>query len=431
MSPASTFIIIGLVLLAEVLRQHRSLARALENGRDMPRPERYPSVTVIRPIKGMDFGAEENIRAAFEHGYRGKVQIIFVFDDASEPAFPLVKREISRRSREAAEAVDALVIFSGDPPPGMTGKINAMIAGLEQAEGELVVFADSDIRPGPEALNRLVETLLASPDAGDAFAPVIVTEPCRTVGDVGYAILVNGLYSPAAALAARRNDWRLPFIMGQFMVLTRPALASMNNLEQTHGQLVDDMYMGKLLNDAGFANVVAPVGVPMISQNLPLRSFLSLYLRWITFSRSGLGGNFKRISWARGVIFFAGVALAALAAALGHPAAALMGLTAPVATAWSLNTLHHRISGHPIAWRHAWVGFAVCLFAPFVYLRIFLIPEVDWRGRRYRLDANSRLAADEAVTEAQLAARRRAGGDRRRTWRYIPADQERRTDAAN
>jgi ceramide glucosyltransferase len=430
MYPVSIFIGIGLVLLAEVLRQHHSLARALENRRDMPRPERYPSVTVIRPIKGLDFGAEENIRTAFEHGYRGRVQIIFVFDDASEPAFPLVKREITRRSL-AGETIDARVIFSGEPPPGMTGKINAMIAGLEQAEGELVVFADSDIRPGPEALNCLVETLLASPDAGDAFVPVIVTEPCRTVGDVGYAILVNGLYSPAAALAARRNDWRLPFIMGQFMVLTRPALASMNNLEQTRGQLVDDMYMGKLLNDAGFANVVAPVGVPMISQNLPLRSFLSLYLRWITFSRSGLGGDFKRISWSRGVIFFVGVALSALAAALGYPVAALIDLAVPIAIAWSLNILHRRIGGHPIAWRHAWVGFGVFLFAPLVYLRIFLKHEVNWRGRRYRLDADSRLAAGEAVATSQLAARRRIGGDRRRTWRYIPPERERRTDAAD
>ncbi len=38
-------------------------------------------------------------------------------------------------------------------------------------KGELVAFADSDIRPGPDALRILVETLLSSPEAGSAFAP--------------------------------------------------------------------------------------------------------------------------------------------------------------------------------------------------------------------------------------------------------------------
>ncbi len=382
---------LGVVLVAEAVRQHLQQRAALRASR--PRSPaartlaRYPSLTVIRPIRGLDTGAQENIRAALDHGYPGAVETLFVFDDLSEPALPLARQAI----RELAPA-SARILIAGQPPQGRTGKLNAMIVGLRQARGEVVVFADSDIRPDRDALRVLVETLLATPRTGASFAPVYVPERHLSAGDVGYALLLNGLYAPAAATAAGQRDGTLPFIMGQFMAFRREALRAIGGLECADGQLVDDMFLGQRVVEAGYENRVSPHPVPIIQQGMSNWDFLKTYRRWIAFSRSGLPGlEFKLASWLRGAVFFAGLVVAAASAALAAPVGVLLGLLATLAVASSINRLHVAAGGATLRLRHLGVGSAMLLGAPLIYLGIFSKRELTWRGRTYQLDASSRL----------------------------------------
>jgi ceramide glucosyltransferase len=382
----------GLALSLEALRAHRQLGRSIDLGLRGTEPAAYPSITVVRPIRGLDVGAMDNIRAALDTGYPGTTQTLFVLDDDREPTLPLIRLAILE-AKARGSAADARVLFSGQPPPGRTGKLNAMILGAAHAQGELIAFADSDIRPDRTALRMLVRTLLSAPDAGAAFAPVVVTLPPKTVGDAGYALLLNGLYSPAFNYVAGHNHGSMPFIMGQLMVLRREAIRAIGGLESVEGQLVDDMYLGERIARAGYRNTVSPHAVPILQQGLALREFLSIYVRWLTFSRSGLPGlTFKAISWLRGLVFWAGFALTAGAALEGSWLTAALAALAPTLTAASINVLYRHQTGTKLPRRYAWVGFALLMTAPLVMARILLRREVDWRGRRYSLDAASRLA---------------------------------------
>jgi ceramide glucosyltransferase len=323
-----------------------------------------------------------------------------VLDDDQEPTVPLIHQAL-REAKEAGRSVDARVLFSGHPPAGRTGKLNAMIVGLEAAHGDLIAFADSDIRPDREALRALVRTLLSAPDYGAAFAPVSVALPPKTVGDAGYALLLNGLYTPAFRYVAHHNHGSMPFIMGQLMVFRREAIRAIGGLESAEGQLVDDMYIGERITKAGFRNVVSAHGVPIIQQNLPLHQFLSNYVRWLTFSRSGLPGlAFKVISWLRGFVFWAGFVLTVGALIEGSWLTAALAACAPILTAASINLLHTHQSGVKLRIRHAWVGFAILMTAPLVMLWILTRREVMWRGRRYSLNAGARLAERNSVRQA-------------------------------
>ena len=233
-------ILFGLSLVAFTWYAHDRLVAALEKGGTPLRLRSYPSVTVIRPIRGLDAGAEGNIAAALDNGYPGEVETIFVFDDANEPALPLVEQAIDMHLADGRPGT-ARVLFCGSPPPGQTGKLNAMIKGLNHAKGELIAFADSDIRPDRDALRVLVETLMTSPGAGSSFAPVVVSENARTAGDVGYGVMLNGLYGPEAAASTVRHHGTLPFIMGQFMLFKRSTIDAIGGLESAEGQFVDDV----------------------------------------------------------------------------------------------------------------------------------------------------------------------------------------------
>jgi ceramide glucosyltransferase len=334
--------------------------------------------------------------------YPGPVETIFVFDDRAEPGLPLARKAIE--AHEAGRRHGrARIIIAGPPPADRTGKLNAMIAGLAEARGELVAFGDSDTRPDPLVLRQVVDKLLASPGAGAAFAPVVMLTKPQSAGDIGAALMLNGLYGPAVAdTVVRRGS--MPFIMGQLMVLRRKALEALGNLQALSGHLVDDMQIGVRLTTLGFRNVVAPHTLPVVIQGLRLGDFARMFRRWLIFSRSGLPMNaFKGRVWMRGLEFWLGLLLAVSALVFAHPLSALAPAIVPALVLWSMVRLHRKLGGAPLPLRHVWVLPAILLAGPFAVLSALLWPRVTWRGRSYRLDARSRLAENTAQTKQKAA----------------------------
>ncbi|RKI51192.1 glycosyltransferase, partial [Corallococcus sp. AB049A] len=197
-----------------------------------------PSVTVIRPIRGLDVGARENVRALLDLDYPGEWEVLFVFDSEDDPAFLPTREEAAARPTRA-KRVELLV--AGEPPPEMTGKLNAMQVGVARSRGELLAFSDSDTRPSPGVLTALVGALLEDGGTGATFAPIYAAADTPLAGDVGYGLLVNAWYGASVACTAA-PDGALPFLMGQLMVFRRQALEAIGGVGCAAGQLVDDMY---------------------------------------------------------------------------------------------------------------------------------------------------------------------------------------------
>ncbi len=391
--------LLALLMLLWVFNAHNDLVDAIKRPRIKNRLPNYPSVSVIRPIKGMDHGARENIKAALDNGYPGKVETIFVFDDNQEPAYPIVVEEIANIHRLNSN-MDAKIVFSGNPPKGRTGKLNAMIEGFKHAKFDLIAFADSDIRPDKDILRILAETLLSNKDAGSAFTPVYASEEMKTFGDVGYSLMLNGMYSPDVEKIALKNSNRFEFIMGQYMLFKRQTIDAIGGLAAAEGQLVDDMYIGKRVYDAGYENIIAPKSVPIIQQNVTPKEFWDIYVKWMTFSRTGLGWSFKISNAVRGITFFGALVLSVLSAANGWLLASMATLSVPFAISYSTNSLHELLGGAPIKLRHLWVSFMLWLSAPFVLLSVLSRRKVVWRGRTYELGADSRLARPITIQPA-------------------------------
>lgn len=387
----SGLMVLVLVLLTWVWMFYFWQRRAIRPRPYPPEPSDYPSLCVIRPIKGLDSGIEENIHAAFDHGYPGDVEIFFVFDDRNEPALGVVEAAIAEALR-LDPTVKAQVLFSGHPPVNRTGKLNAMITGFNASRNELVAFVDSDIRQDRDDLRVMVATLLADDRAGSAFPTVISMAPPKTLGDVGYALMMNGLYEPAALATAHQLGGGLPFIMGHMMVLSRVAINAMGGLESAEGQLVDDMFLGQRLHELGFRNRMSPKPANIIQQDTSIDEFIQIMIRWIAFSMSGLPlMTCKLPHWLNGVSFWSGFVIALIALMNGYGPLAIMAILLPLSVAVTLNDLHARMSGRPLPLKYAWGSILIWLIAPLVYTQIWLRREVNWRGRRYRLNKDAQL----------------------------------------
>jgi ceramide glucosyltransferase len=376
-------------LLIRILLNHRRMRRMLgaPDAAALLPPHLYPSLTLVRPIKGQDVGYEENTRALLAQDYPGEIEILFVFDSTSDPAYPRVAQLAAESGKNAR------VVFAGPRPVRRTGKLNAMISAFDVARGELLAFCDSDARPTPDLVRRLVEGLLNKPEAGAAFAPAVTMGAPESFAEVVYGLMINSWYGAAAAdLAGAKRE--LPFIMGQAMVLRRDALEAIGGLEAAEGQLVDDMYLGAQLHAAGYKNVMVHAPLHLVAGPLGLRELSSLLRKWMTFSRSGLPAEFVRRNWLRGIDMGLALAGSVLGLLLGEPVLAALSLIALSLWVLSHVLLYRALTGVAVPLRFAfWVPAVV----PFVVGSLLVASRwarnIEWRGQSYALNDSARLAA--------------------------------------
>jgi ceramide glucosyltransferase len=383
--------IITVISFLEVLRSHNSMSLAIQCQRiSLPLSE-YPSVSIIRPIKGLDVNARDNIVSSLEHGYEGDIEILFIFDDESEPAIPIVKESLSNYPE-----VNARIIYSGQPKQGWTGKLNAMLVAYEHAEGDLIAFADSDIQTDERTLSSLVECIMGSDQIGASFAPVVGINKSETWGDAGYNMMLNGLYAPALSELVLKSDNELSFVMGQFMIFKREALESIGGIKSAKGQLVDDMYLGSKVAEAGYYNSVSSHPVSIVQSNLSFGNFWSIFKRWIAFSRSGLSSaDLKFKSWIRGLIFWFSLIGTIFYFSIGNICIFSMLVITNLSLNISIIRLHSVTGGSHLKYRYWFIVPFLFLSAPIIYFSIFFNREVEWRGRNYSLRSDAKLTDEE------------------------------------
>ena len=363
-----------------------------------------PSLIVVRPIRGLDPGLAANLRAALAQRYPGALETIFVLDDTSDPAYPVVRRLVD------ASSARARVVIAGPLPRGRTGKLHAMIEGLRAArlDARLVGFADSDTRPAPTLLAELARAVVAQPDVGAAFAPAVTVSRPRTVGDVGYGLLLDGIYDPLAALAMTQAR-SLPFIMGQTMVLRRRALEAAGGLGASAGQLVDDMDIGARLAHAGFRNILIGTPIAIRSEGMTWGAFRELALRWMIYSRTGIPlWPFGMPAMVLMLAFHVTVIAAIIAGWLGTVIGATLFTLAALAEPVALQALRRRQGAAPVPMRLVWTIPLVLWLIPLFFVQALFARTVEWRGPRYTLGPGGRLRGVRPPTTRGVPAAREA-----------------------
>lgn len=115
-----------------------------------------PRTAVICPCRGMEPGLERNLVSLCEFDHQN-YEVFFVLASDADPAHSVVKRVV------ASSRVNAHIVIAGKPE-NCSEKVNNLRVAVEQLppEFEVLVFADSDGRPGKNWLHRLVAPLADS-----------------------------------------------------------------------------------------------------------------------------------------------------------------------------------------------------------------------------------------------------------------------------
>jgi cellulose synthase/poly-beta-1,6-N-acetylglucosamine synthase-like glycosyltransferase len=116
-----------------------------------------PRTAVLCPCRGMEPGLERNLVSLCEFDHQN-YEVFFILASETDPAHAVVKRVVASSSR-----VKAHIVIAGKPA-NCSEKVNNLRVGVEQLppEFEIMVFADSDGRPGKSWLQRLAAPLADS-----------------------------------------------------------------------------------------------------------------------------------------------------------------------------------------------------------------------------------------------------------------------------
>lgn len=344
-------------------------------------PCRTP-MTLIRPVRGLDEGFAEGLRALADADPLKVLQIIVAMESREDPAFAAVE---AFRAAHPGRDVSAL---AAGPANGRMGHMHNKIAALARAKHPFILFSDADALASRALLADAERAFLEGADA--VSAAVFHAEP-RSEGDWWFLIAHNHGFSASAA--ARYRSGGGAFCSGVFMGFTRRTLEALGGLERFADSVADDVALGTAALRLGARQELLRAPAFVRESGSSVGAAFARWTRWGAI-------NF----WTNPALWAASPLLnpTALALAAGVLAAAGGGGLAAAGAALAFAALTRAavaaLQDRALAYRLPPAGYARLLLADLVELAVWpLAPRrvYRWRGRRYRLSLGGRGEAME------------------------------------
>jgi ceramide glucosyltransferase len=232
-------------------------------------PSYAPSVSLLKPVRGVDFGSYENYASFCRQDYPD-YEILFAVNDETDPAVPLIRRLASefphRRTR----------LIVGAERNGANRKVNKLIRLAQEAQHEIVVLTDGDVRVGSNYLREVVAPF-ANARTG------AVTSFYRAVAEKSLAAELEAIGASsdffAGVLVA---EWKegMTFALGASIVTTKQWLDRIGGLEAIADAHSDDYELGHRIAKAGGEVLLSLESVWTMYPAQSARGFWEHQVRW-------------------------------------------------------------------------------------------------------------------------------------------------------
>lgn len=362
----------GLVYMVLALWGARDFVRGLgRKGKDV---EFAPSVTLLKPLKGVDPQMDAGLRSHCRQEYAGTYEIVFGVQSLDDPAVDAVER----LRQEFPDVVIRLV----ECPErlGTSGKVSNLVQMLRQGSHEHVIVNDSDILVSRTYLAGVMAPF-ADARVGMVTAPYLGRTGLRTtVWGKLEALGISTDFLPGV-LTARKLEGGIRFGLGSTLAMSRTALSLAGGLEPLVEYLADDYELGKRIAGAGFRVELCGQVVETTVPAYGLHGFWNHQMRWARSTRDsrklgyvGLGVTYC-VPWALATVLASGGALWSLSLLVF----ALLARTA-VALTVGVGLLRD-----DQVLRDLWLLPVRDLFGLLFWALSFADDTVIWRGERFRL----------------------------------------------
>jgi ceramide glucosyltransferase len=259
----------------------------------------------LKPVRGLDPEAYENFASFCRQDYP-EYELLFCVHDQFDPAVPVLEKLV----RDFPDC--KIRILYGSGRDAINDKVAKLVRLVNEAQHEVLVINDSDVRVKPDYF-RTVVAPLQNPKVGGVtclYVSVDDTTMAQTFQSMG---MISDFY-PGVMVA-----WLLDgvkFAFGQTIVTTRKLLAGFGGFQALENRPADDLLTGRLIAAQGVTVEMLPYAVQTVADYQSLGGLLVKRLRWMTVMR-------HMRPWGHaGLIFTQGLAWSLLAVAV-HPTLAV------------------------------------------------------------------------------------------------------------
>lgn len=205
-----------------------------------------PKVSILKPVYGLERGAEENFRTFLEQDYPD-YEVIFGVQRDDDPVLPVVKKLVGKYPGRARYVVDSHAV-------GPNGKINNLVNCYHAASGEIIVISDADTRVGPSYL-KIITGPLADPETG-AVSTLYKAADALTIPEKLELLSFNTEFIPNVCFASLFGFGDA--CLGASIALKRVILDRIGGFEPLAHYLVEDFEMGRRIGELGLGVSIIP-----------------------------------------------------------------------------------------------------------------------------------------------------------------------------
>jgi ceramide glucosyltransferase len=345
-----------------------------------------PRSAVLCPCKGVEPGLERNLSSLCEFDHQN-YEVFFILASESDPALSIVKRVI------AQSRVKAHLVLAG-PPQECGEKVNNLRAGIQQLaeDFEILVFADSDGRPGHSWLRRLTAPLT------DSRIGAASTMRWLIPNANDFPTLLLAAWN-APILTMLGQDTSRNFCWGGGTAVRRSVFEQSGVLEEWQHSVSDDYSMTAALQRSGRPIVFLPECLTVSYIETDFDGLMEFTNRQILITRV-----YSLKLWATAftthalfcVTMLLGTLLTLIAFFTGRPAVPLAALTflplllASIRGALRLTAVQEMLpSLKSQIQAQSWIHLLLIVVIPFLYVINFVASAftntIRWRGIRYQL----------------------------------------------
>jgi ceramide glucosyltransferase len=233
-----------------------------------------PPVSNLKPIRGLDPDAYENFASFCRQDYPD-YELLFCVGGEDDPSVPILQKLV----RDFPERRIRILVGSGGT--GSNDKVVKLARLVREAQHEVVVISDSDVRVRPDYL-RTVVAPLADPKVGAVTCFYVPLED-KTFTD---SLQTIGMFSDfyVGILVARQLDG-VKFALGPTIATTRTRLAGFGGYEAIENRPADDLLVGRLIAEQGCEVELLPYTILTVADYGSMRDLLHKRLRWIVVMR--------------------------------------------------------------------------------------------------------------------------------------------------
>jgi ceramide glucosyltransferase len=239
-----------------------------------PSREFAPPVSNLKPVRGLDPDAYENFASFCRQDYPD-YELLFCVGEESDPIIPVIeklKRDFPDRP---------IRILFGSGGKGSNDKVVKLAHLVSQAQNEVVVISDSDVRVRPDYLRSVVAPL-ANPEVGAVTCFYVQIEDKTFTDNLQTIGMFSDFY--AGILVARELDG-VKFALGPTIATTRTALASFGGYQAIQFRPADDLLVGRLIAEQGYKVELSHYAISTVADYASIRDLLHKRMRWVVVMR--------------------------------------------------------------------------------------------------------------------------------------------------